>query len=341
MTSLRPTCRIGIGQVGWSASELQQPPDGAGDLGEFFVRVSRGRGVDHAVAHVILEQSHGNPFQGFGQRRDLGEDVDAVPVLLHHPVDAPGLAFDPAQPREVAVLIQNVAVVVGLVRALTIGALTLRGSGLIRSGHYFTSGEIERNPRRRRLFVTTNTEENAIAAPAIIGLSRPSAASGIAATLYANAQNRLPLIVPSVRLESRIASTAARRSPRTRVTSAAAIAASVPVPIASPRSAWARAAASLTPSPTIATCLPCSCSSVITETLPSGMTSACTCSIPTSSATALATRWASPVRSTGVIPSSFRAETASVEVSLSPSERVMIPRTSPSQPTVMLVRPAS
>src|SRR5699024_3955016 len=321
-------------------SGLQQPLDRAGDLGEFLVWVSRGRGVDHAVAHVILEQSHGNPLQGFGERRDLGEDVDAVPVILHHPVDAPGLAFDPAQPREIAVLIQDVPVVVGLVRALAIGALG-RFSGLIRSGHYFTSGEIERNPRRRRLFVTTNTEENAMAAPAIIGLSRPSAASGIAATLYANAQNRLPLIVPSVRFDSRIASTAARRSPRTRVTSAAAIAASVPVPIASPRSAWARAAASLTPSPTIATCLPCSCSSVITDTLPSGMTSACTCSIPTSCATALATRWASPVRSTGVIPSPFRAVTASVEVSLSPSERVMIPRTSPSQPTVMLVRPAS
>jgi hypothetical protein len=40
-----------------------------------------------------------------------------------------------------------------------------------------------RNPRRRRLLLTTNTDENAMAAPAIIGLSRPSAASGRAATL--------------------------------------------------------------------------------------------------------------------------------------------------------------
>ncbi|MBB6553610.1 hypothetical protein HD593_008405 [Nonomuraea rubra] len=39
------------------------------------------------------------------------------------------------------------------------------------------------NRRRRRLLLTTNTLENAIAAPAIIGLSRPSAASGRAATL--------------------------------------------------------------------------------------------------------------------------------------------------------------
>jgi len=37
--------------------------------------------------------------------------------------------------------------------------------------------------RRRRLLLTTNTEDSAIAAPAIIGLSSPAAASGRAATL--------------------------------------------------------------------------------------------------------------------------------------------------------------
>ena len=42
---------------------------------------------------------------------------------------------------------------------------------------------VARNRRSRRLLVTTNTDENAIAAPAIIGVSRPDAASGIAATL--------------------------------------------------------------------------------------------------------------------------------------------------------------
>ena len=41
---------------------------------------------------------------------------------------------------------------------------------------------------------------------------------------------------------------------------AASIATSVPVPMASPRSAWASAAASLTPSPTIATTRPSACS---------------------------------------------------------------------------------
>ena len=40
-----------------------------------------------------------------------------------------------------------------------------------------------RNLRRRRLFKTTNTDENAMAAPAIMGVSRPDIAKGIAALL--------------------------------------------------------------------------------------------------------------------------------------------------------------
>jgi hypothetical protein len=39
------------------------------------------------------------------------------------------------------------------------------------------------NLSSRRLLLTTKAELKAIAAPAIIGLSRPAAASGIAATL--------------------------------------------------------------------------------------------------------------------------------------------------------------
>ena len=81
----------------------------------------------------------------------------------------------------------------------------------------------------------------------------PAAASGIAATLYANAQNTLALIVRSVARDSRMASTTRRRSPLTMVRSLACIATSVPPPMAMPTSAWASAAASFTPSPTIAT----------------------------------------------------------------------------------------
>ena len=54
------------------------------------------------------------------------------------------------------------------------------------------------------------------------------------------------------------------------------MATSVPVPIARPRSAWASAAASLTPSPTMATTLPSACSRLTTSTLSAGSTSAIT-----------------------------------------------------------------
>ena len=48
--------------------------------------------------------------------------------------------------------------------------------------------------RSLRLLVTTKMLERPIEAPAINGLSRPAAANGLAAMLYAKAQNRLVLI---------------------------------------------------------------------------------------------------------------------------------------------------
>src|SRR5690606_13103600 len=142
-------------------------------------------------------------------------------------------------------------------------------------------GSPYRNRRRRRLFSTTNTELKAIAAPASIGASRPRAASGIAATLYAKAQNRFVRMTPSVLRERRTASPATRRSLRTSVTSLASVATSVPVPMAIPRSACAGAAASLTPSPTIATLRPSCWRDFTTSTFSAGSTPAMTRSMPT------------------------------------------------------------
>ena len=124
------------------------------------------------------------------------------------------------------------------------------------------------------------------------------------------------MIVASVRRERRIASAAARRSPETRVRSEASIATSVPVPIARPRSAWASAGASLTPSPAIATTRPSACRRSTTAALSEGRTSAMTSSIPTSAATAWAVVRLSPVSRTGRRPSSRRRATASAEVGL-------------------------
>ncbi len=111
------------------------------------------------------------------------------------------------------------------------------------------------------------------------------------------------------------------------------MATSVPVPIARPRSAWASAAASLTPSPTIATTRPSAWRRRPRSTFSAGSTSAITSSIPTSAATARAVASLSPVSSTGRSPSSRSAAIASRLVGLTVSATTNRPRTSPSQPT--------
>src|SRR5207253_11194842 len=98
---------------------------------------------------------------------DLGEDVDAVAVVLDHALDAAHLPLDPMQPLHERLLLAVVAV------------------DRLRLGFAHPAAPFLplRKRRRRRLFVTTKMLENAIAAAATIGFSRPAAASGIAATL--------------------------------------------------------------------------------------------------------------------------------------------------------------
>ena len=88
------------------------------------------------------------------------------------------------------------------------------------------------------------------------------------------------------------------KSLRIKVISADSIATSVPVPIASPTSAWASAGASLMPSPTIATTRPSACSRMITAALSWGSTSASTRSTPNCPAMAWAVWTLSPVNIT-------------------------------------------
>ena len=148
-------------------------------------------------------------------------------------------------------------------------------------------------------------------------------------------------MVRKVARESRMASAAARRSPETSVRSEASMATSVPVPIASPRSAWARAGASLTPSPTMATTRPSPWRRPITSAFSEGSTSAMTSSMPTSAATARAVVSLSPVSSTGRSPSALSAATASAEVGLTVSATTSTPRTAPSQAATIAVRPCA
>ena len=119
------------------------------------------------------------------------------------------------------------------------------------------------------------------------------------------------------------------------------MATSVPVPTAIPRSARARAGASLMPSPTIATTWPWAWRRCISASLSSGMTSASTRSIPTAAATVRAVRALSPVSSVTSRPSSRNAVTASALVGLIRSATTRTPRAAPFQPARTAVPPAS
>src|SRR4029453_1866994 len=93
------------------ASAADQSRDGIGRLA--YLQVCLGaallHGLGHAVSEVLLEQLQGERLECLGGGGDLREDVDAVLVLLDHPLQAPDLALDAAQSPEVTVLLLYIA----------------------------------------------------------------------------------------------------------------------------------------------------------------------------------------------------------------------------------------
>jgi len=85
---------------------------GAGGLPDLLVGFAAPGlgGFDHAAGHVLIEQTQGDGLQGLRGGTDLGEDVDAVLVVLDHLLQPPDLPLHPAQPLEVVVLVCGVAV---------------------------------------------------------------------------------------------------------------------------------------------------------------------------------------------------------------------------------------
>src|SRR2546429_233444 len=141
---------------------------------------------------------------------------------------------------------------------------------------------------------------------------------------------RFCLIFLDVSWLKRMRRTTSRGSFRTRTMSADSIATSVPAPIAIPTSAWTRAGASFTPSPTIATRCPSFCSRSIVAALSPGRTSAKTVSMPSCPAAYAAVARLSPVSIATRIPIVFRSAIASRDSSRIRSARAMIPATWPS-----------
>ena len=85
----------------------EEPPDRAHQLGRALL-LHAGPGADHAVLGMVLEQAQGDLVEGGLDRRDLGDDVDAVALLFDHPPDPADLALDPAQPLEQRLLVARV-----------------------------------------------------------------------------------------------------------------------------------------------------------------------------------------------------------------------------------------
>ena len=144
-----------------------------------------------------------------------------------------------------------------------------------------------------------------------------------------------------VALDRAIAVTSPCRSPDINVTPADSIATSVPVPIAIPTSADARAGASLIPSPTMATLVRLAWSALTAAALPSGRTSARTRSMPSVRAIASAVRRLSPVSITTCNPRRWSSATAAAEPTFGVSATAMTAAARPSSATKTGVLPSA
>ena len=74
-----------------------KPADGSHQLVGLLVALV-GLRTDHAVVGVIVEQAERDLVERSLHRRDLREHVDAITVLVDHPLDPRDLPADPAQP---------------------------------------------------------------------------------------------------------------------------------------------------------------------------------------------------------------------------------------------------
>src|SRR6185437_5895198 len=95
-------------------SGTNQPRDRGRGLVELGLRVvaALGDGTRDAVTQVLVEQIQDDRTQGAVDGADLGEDIDAVLVLLDHPGDAAHLALDAPQPLGVVVLLLRIPVAI-------------------------------------------------------------------------------------------------------------------------------------------------------------------------------------------------------------------------------------
>src|SRR5699024_955197 len=181
-----------------ASSGLHEASDGLGGFLDFLVGFGAAGlgGPDDAVLKVVVQEGEGDVLQSGGDGADLGEDVDAVGVLIDHAVDATGLSLDALESGEVAVFVTDVSMA---------GFGWWRGDGVHRAFSWFKWCPLRRQmdahsdgawsrilavlaagvrSRRRSswaLSATTTVETDIRIAPILIGNTNPIGASTPAA----------------------------------------------------------------------------------------------------------------------------------------------------------------
>lgn len=88
---------------------LQHPPDYTHELLRALL-LFLGLPADHAMLGVVFKKAEGNLVEGGLDRGDLGDDVDAIAVVVDHPLDPPDLSLDPSEALLESFLVGCVAV---------------------------------------------------------------------------------------------------------------------------------------------------------------------------------------------------------------------------------------
>src|SRR5512133_4165172 len=81
------------------SAPAREPPDGGHHL-VGAIDALLALGAHDAMACVVVEQAERDLVERGAHGADLGEDVDAVAIVLDHALDAADLAFDAAQALE-------------------------------------------------------------------------------------------------------------------------------------------------------------------------------------------------------------------------------------------------
>src|SRR5207237_10767863 len=96
-----------------TSASLREAANGREELLRLLARsplVTGGERLRHAVLDVVVEDRDGEALERGRDGAELGQDVDAVPVVVDHALDPPHLALDPVQAGDDGLLVLGVPV---------------------------------------------------------------------------------------------------------------------------------------------------------------------------------------------------------------------------------------